>query len=242
MPIRKTYEFERVSGVKVGRLNQGINTQFIVYRIGETVIDTGPSNQWRYVKQFLSSHQVEQLLLTHHHEDHSGNAHHISVTHGVLPKAPKLAQEKLATGYKTPILQRVVWGSLVPVKTQALSEQEFLADGSQIIPVHTPGHARDLTCFFLPEQGYFFSGDLFIARKLKLLRSDENLEQLVDSIKKVLKLDFKTLFCPHGGVIENGKSALADKLDNILALCHRQRWTRRTGIATSPAGSEWPAL
>ncbi|MAA70489.1 MAG: MBL fold metallo-hydrolase [Bermanella sp.] len=230
MPIRKTYEFERVSGVKVGRLNQGINTQFIVYRIGETIIDTGPSNQWRYVKQFLSSHPVEQLLLTHHHEDHSGNAHHISVTHGVLPKAPKLAQEKLATGYKTPILQRVVWGSLVPVKTQALSEQEFLADGSQIIPVHTPGHARDLTCFFLPEQGYFFSGDLFIARKLKLLRSDENLEQLVDSIKKVLKLDFKTLFCPHGGVIENGKSALADKLDNILALCEQAQMLHKKGM------------
>ena len=230
MPIRKTYEFEGVTGAKVGRFNQGINTQFIVYRMGETVIDTGPSNQWRYVKQFLAQQPVEQLLLTHHHEDHSGNAHHISMAHGVLPRAPKLAQDKLATGYKTPYLQRLIWGSLVPVKTQTLREQESLADGSKIIPVHTPGHAKDLTCYFLPEQGYFFSGDLFIAKRLKLLRSDENLEQLLQSIQKVLKLDFDTLFCPHGGIIKDGKSALQEKLNNILDLCEKAQTLSKKGL------------
>lgn len=230
MPIRKSYQFERVTGAKVGRFNQGINTQFIVYRLGETVIDTGPSNQWRYVKQFLAEQPVEQLLLTHHHEDHSGNAHSISMTHGVLPRAPQLAQEKLASGYKTPYLQKLIWGSLVPVKTQTLREEEALADGSKIIPVHTPGHAKDLTCFFLPEQGYFFSGDLFIAKKLKLLRSDENLQQLLDSIKKVLKLDFQTLFCPHGGIIENGKTALEEKLNNIIGLCEQAQTLSRQGL------------
>jgi glyoxylase-like metal-dependent hydrolase (beta-lactamase superfamily II) len=231
MPIRKTYEFERVTGAKVGRFNQGINTQFIVYRLGETVIDTGPSNQWRHVKQFLAKQPVEQLLLTHHHEDHSGNAHHIAMTHGVLPRAPKLAQDKLATGYKTPYLQRLIWGSLVPVKTQTLQAQESLADGSKIIPVHTPGHAKDLTCYFLPEQGYFFSGDLFIAKRLKLLRSDENLQQLLESIQKVLKLDFNTLFCPHGGIIENGQSALQEKLNNILDLCEKAQALNKKGLS-----------
>ena len=211
MPIRKTYEFEKVTGAKVGRFNQGINTQFIVYRLGETVIDTGPSNQWRHVKQFLSAQPVEQLLLTHHHEDHSGNAHRISMTHGVLPRAPKLAQEKLASGYKTPYLQKLIWGSLVPVKTQTLKAEESLADGSKIIPVHTPGHAKDLTCFFLPEQGYFFSGDLFIAKRLKL--------------------DFDTLFCPHGGIINNGKAALEEKLNNILGLCDQAQALSKKGLA-----------
>lgn len=231
MPIRKTYEFERVTGVKVGRLNQGINTQFIVYRLGETVIDTGPSNQWRHVKQFLSAKPVEQLLLTHHHEDHSGNAHSIAARYQITPKAPELAQEKLASGYKTPFLQKIVWGSLVPVQTQALNQEEALADGSKIIPVHTPGHAKDLTCFFLPQQGYFFSGDLFIARKLKMLRSDENLEELVQSIQKVLRLDFDTLFCPHGGVIKNGKVALQEKLDNILNTCDKAQTLNQRGLS-----------
>ncbi|GAA6133243.1 MBL fold metallo-hydrolase [Oceaniserpentilla sp. 4NH20-0058] len=221
MPIRQTYDFEKVSGVKVGRLNQGVNTQFIVYRIGDTVIDTGPSNQWRHVKDFLSAQPVNQLLLTHHHEDHSGNAFKIGQFYNLTPKAPLLAQDKLAKGYRTPLLQKVVWGSPIPVETQPLNDVEFLSDGVKIYPVHTPGHAKDLTCFHLPDLGYFFSGDLFISRKLKLLRSDENLAEILQSIDKVLKLDFDTLFCPHGGIIEAGKQALIDKRDYVFDLCEK---------------------
>jgi glyoxylase-like metal-dependent hydrolase (beta-lactamase superfamily II) len=219
MSIRKHYEYEEVKGIKVGRVNQGINTQFIVYRLGDTLIDAGPSNQWNYLQEFLTQGPVRQLLLTHHHEDHSGNAQRIAEMFSILPKAPKLGQEKLANGYKTPLLQKMVWGSPLPVKTEALSTQESLSDGSKVIPVHTPGHAKDLTVFFLPEQKYLFSGDLYISRKLKMLRIDENLQQLVESLKKVLKLDFQTVFCPHAGVIEDGKDALQDKLDYILELC-----------------------
>lgn len=221
MGVRKHYQHEDVIGIKVGRVNQGINTNFIVYRMGETVIDSGPSNQWKYVEKFLDGSKVSQLLLTHHHEDHSGNAHYISQKYNVLPKAPKLAQAKLKSGYKTPLMQRLVWGSLVPVETTALNDEEFLADGTKIIPVHTPGHAKDLTCFYLPEKKYFFSGDLYIAPRLKLLRSDENLEQLIQSINKVLELDFDTVFCPHGGVIKDGKSALRLKKENILTLAQK---------------------
>lgn len=218
MGIRKRYQHEDVVGLKVGRVNQGINTNFIVYRIGETVIDSGPSNQWKYVEAFLDQSKVSQLLLTHHHEDHSGNAHYISQKYGLLPKAPELSRAKLETGYKTPLMQRLVWGSLVPVVTTPLADEEYLADGTRIIPVHTPGHAKDLTCFFIPEKKYFFSGDLYIAPRLKLLRSDENLEQLLQSINKILELDFETVFCPHGGIIKEGKQAFNLKKSNILTL------------------------
>ncbi len=219
MSVRKHYLHESVSGLKVGRVNQGINTQFIVYRIGDTVIDAGPSNQWKHVRAFLSQQPVRQLLLTHHHEDHSGNAFSVGKQFNLTPKAPILSQEKLASGYPTPLLQKLIWGSLKPVQTQALSDCEYLADGSEVVPVHTPGHAKDLTCFHLPKQGYFFSGDLYIAKKLKMMRSDENLPELLNSIQSVLKLDFDTLFCPHGGIVKDGKASLRTKLENILAMC-----------------------
>ena len=243
MSIRKYYEYEKVKGIKVGRVNQGINTQFIVYRLGDTLIDAGPSNQWSYLQDFLSEEPVHQLLLTHHHEDHSGNAQRIADMFSITPKAPKLGQDKLANGYKTPLLQKMVWGSPLPVKTEALSKQEALSDGSTVVPVHTPGHAKDLTVFFLPEQKYLFSGDLFISRKLKMLRIDENLQQLVDSLKKVLRLDFKTVFCPHAGIIEDGKSALQDKLDYILGLCESAQSMKKKGadieeITSSLLGKE----
>lgn len=219
MSIRQHYKHDMVEGRKVGRLNMGLNTQFIVYRIKETVIDTGPSNQWRHVRSFLVKKPVEQLLLTHHHEDHTGNAQRIAKQFNLTPKAPALSQSKLASGYPTPLLQKIVWGSPRSVETIALNTIEYLADGSLIQPIATPGHAKDLTCFLLPEQGYFFSGDLYIAKTLKLLRSDENLPQLVDSLRKAISLDFEVLFCPHGGIIQQGKMALQGKLDKVLGLC-----------------------
>lgn len=224
MSIRQRYQFEAVTGLKVGRLNNGINTQFIVYRIGGTVIDAGPSNQWKYVRDFLSKQTVSQLLLTHHHEDHSGNAHSIAKLFSITPKAPMLAQAKLASGYKTPFLQKLVWGSPQPVMTHALKEVESLCTGESVMPVHTPGHAKDLTCFHIPELGYFFSGDLFIAKNLKMLRKDENLADLLLSLSRVVKLDFETVFCPHGGIIENGNAALSEKLKNILSTCEQAQY------------------
>ena len=113
----------------------------------------------------------------------------------------------------------MVWGSPRPVNTEPLKDTEYLSDGSPIKPIATPGHAKDLTCFLLPEQGYFFSGDLFIAKTIKLLRSDEDLPLLISSLKKAIALDFEILFCPHGGIVKEGKKALQGKLNNILSLC-----------------------
>lgn len=230
MPVRKQYEFQSVQGIKVGRLNAGINTNFIVYRIGDTLIDTGPSNQWRFVKPFVEQAPVNQLLLTHHHEDHSGNASRIAELCGITPKAPSLAYEKLAKGYKTPIVQKIVWGSPRPVQTESLSDVERLSDGTKVIPVHTPGHAKDLTCFHIPDNGWLFSGDLYIAKSLKYLRSDEDLPELINSIRKVLKLEFETVFCPHAGVIKDGKQALQTKLENLLGLCEKAQKLNQQGL------------
>lgn len=233
MAIWKRYQYQNLDGLKVGRMNQGVNTQFIVYRIGDTLIDSGPSNQWKYVKSFVQASPVSQLLLTHHHEDHSGNAARIAELCGLTPKAPELGRPKLASGYKTPVLQRIVWGAMLPVETQALSDVEYLSDGTKVECIHTPGHAKDLTCFLMPEKGYFFSGDLYIAPKLKLLRADENLKQLVSSIETVLEKDFDTIFCPHAGVIENGKEALGRKRDAILALAEQARALHEKGMDVS---------
>jgi glyoxylase-like metal-dependent hydrolase (beta-lactamase superfamily II) len=115
----------------------GINTTFIIYRIGETLIDAGPSNQWSTIKRVLKLLTIKTLLITHHHEDHSGNANRISKLKKLMPYAPLLGQDKLAKGYPS------------------------------------PGHTKDLTCLFLPEQKYLFSGDMYISKSLKYLRADD---------------------------------------------------------------------
>lgn len=229
MPIRKRYLFSDVEGIRVGRINLGINTTFIIYRLGDTLMDAGPSNQWPEVRSFLQQHPVRQLFLSHHHEDHSGNAARISEWCQLMPYAPQQAIDKFTNGYPTPLLQKLIWGSPMAVHTQPLPEQAEVEGYGRLQPIHTPGHAKDLHCFYLPERGWLFSGDLYIAQSVRMLRKDEKLDQIMTSIAKVLKLDFEVLFCPHRGVVEEGKQALTDKLNRMLALCQRAKALHQQG-------------
>ena len=230
MPIRQRYEHGPVLGARVGRFNAGINTTFVVYRVGETVIDTGPTNQWRPVRRFLDESPVVQLLLTHHHEDHSGNARRIGQRYGLKPLAPLESRDKLARGYRTPPMQRLIWGRPQPVETNPLPCQLTLPAGLELQAIPTPGHSRDLHCLFVPDEGWLFSGDLYISRSLRYLRADENLGQILDSIRKVLELDFDRLFCPHRGIKSGGWQAMKDKEQNIMELCGRCQELQRQGL------------
>ena len=187
MTVRNTYHYKNgpysVYGFRTGRFDFGINTTFIIYRIGETLIDAGPTNQWSTIKRVLKPLSIKTLLITHHHEDHSGNANRISKLKKLTPYAPSLGQDKLAKGYPTPLIQKLIWGSPLKVATQTLPESLIVNESSdrqvEVIAIPTPGHAKDLTCLFLPKQKYLFSGDMYISKLLKSLHSDETLTQLV---------------------------------------------------------------
>ena len=238
MTVRNTYAHENgphsVQGFRTGRFDFGINTTFIIYRLGETLIDAGPTNQWSTIKRVLKPLSIKTLLITHHHEDHSGNANRISKLKNLLPYAPLLGQEKLANSYPTPLLQKIIWGSPLKVKTQTLPDQliinENLDSQATVLAIPTPGHAKDLTCLFFPEQKYLFSGDMYISKSLKYLRSDENLTQLINSLRKLIALDFEILFCPHRGIVIAGKQALQDKLQNLLDLCAQSQELMHQGL------------
>jgi glyoxylase-like metal-dependent hydrolase (beta-lactamase superfamily II) len=238
MTVRNTYVYENgpysVHGFRTGRFDFGINTTFIIYRLGETLIDAGPSNQWSTIKRVLKPLPIKTLLITHHHEDHSGNANRISKLKKLLPYAPLLGQEKLAKGYPTPLLQKLIWGSPLKVKTQTLPDQLVINEGldcqTTVMAIPTPGHAKDLTCLFFPEQKYLFSGDMYISKSLKYLRSDENLTQLIESLNTLIALDFEILFCPHRGIVKEGKQALQDKRQNLLTLCAKSQELLQQGL------------
>ncbi len=229
MAVMKRFSYEEMDAIRVGRFNLGINTSFILYRLGNTLIDTGPSNQWQHVKPFIDEKPLDQILLTHHHEDHSGNAAAIAKLTGITPSAPKLTQAIMDHGFNIPFYQYLIWGKAATLDTQTINDKVQLSHGETLTPIHTPGHAPDLTCYLLNERGWLFSGDLYIANHLKFLRKDEDIPQLLGSTRKALSYDFDTLICPHRGVVEKGKQALQEKLDNIMALCDKSQQLRQAG-------------
>jgi glyoxylase-like metal-dependent hydrolase (beta-lactamase superfamily II) len=79
-------------------------------------------------------------------------------------------------------------------------------------PVPTPGHSRDHTVFLVPEKGWLFSGDLYLADRIKYFREDERIVDEISSLRKVHSLDFDTLFCSHNPKLKNGRDRIAAKL------------------------------
>lgn len=217
MGRRERFNYQDLDALRVGRFNLGINTTFVVYRLGATLIDTGPSNQWKYVREFVDEKPLRQLLLTHHHEDHSGNAAAISKRYGVKAMAPVQSIDKLR-GFRIPPLQHIVWGASAAVDVEPLPATVRFDNGEAVKAIHAPGHARDMTCYLLPARGWLFSADMYIANHLKMLRIDEDVGQILLSIAKVLAEEFETIICPHRGVVENGKQRLQEKYNFLIDL------------------------
>jgi glyoxylase-like metal-dependent hydrolase (beta-lactamase superfamily II) len=74
-----------------------------------------------------------------------------------------------------------------------------------------------------------FSGDLYISDRSKYLRAGEDARLTLDSLRRVLTLDFDTLFCSHAGIVTDGKAALRRKVDYWENVQGRARDLRQAG-------------
>jgi glyoxylase-like metal-dependent hydrolase (beta-lactamase superfamily II) len=212
-----------VEGLRAGRYGLGLNTKAVCYRIGHTLIDTGPPNQWRRVRRFVTE-QTEQngldrVLVTHHHEDHAGNAARLQELLDVPVYAPEASRTRLRDGYTQETYRWVVWGRPRPVEAQPVPETLTLADGTTLRTLPAPGHSDDMVCYLAEDHGLLFGGDLFVTRRPKYLRVDERAPRLIESIHNVLQHDFTTLLCGHRGLVEDGRRALKEKAKYMEALC-----------------------
>ena len=75
--------------------------------------------------------------------------------------------------------------------------QKIDLGGRTLLVVHTPGHSPGHCCFFEPERGYLFSGDLIYKGKLDAFYPTTDPMQFMHSIKKVKKLPVKKILPGH---------------------------------------------
>lgn len=229
MGIVRRFDFEWVEGLRVGRFDLGVNTSSILYRLGSTLIDTGPPNRWHAVRDFLQDRIVGRVLLTHHHEDHSGNAARIRRETGAAVLAHPLALPHLAGGWPLAPYQRLFWGRPELLAAGPLPDEIDLDGAGMLRVIAAPGHAEDMVCYLEPERGWLFTGDLFISGKTRYLRFDEDLGRQMESLRKILEYDFRVVFCGHRGVVADGYSAIREKLAYLENLCAEARELHRSG-------------
>ena len=207
-----------VDGLRVGRFNFGVNTSFVVYRIGRTWIDAGPPNQWSKVCAFAEENPPNLLLLTHHHEDHSGNSGWLKERYGCRVLAPEIGRTLLRDGFPIQFYRRAAWGVPPKVETEPLPAVIEDEAGYRFQTIPTPGHADDMVCLYEAERGWLFSADLYVAARVRYARPEDRISLEVASLRRALSLPFQHLFCSHRGRVENGREALAKKLDYLVSL------------------------
>ena len=97
--------------------------------------------------------------------------------------------------------QEMVWGYPEPTEVQ-LVPARISTSRYTFWVLETPGHSPDHISLFEPEQGWCFSGDLFVSENLKMLRADEDIDGILASLENVISLPAEemTLFTSLGRV------------------------------------------
>ena len=198
---------------KITRL--GITLRAYVYEVDGLLIDTGPKSAFFQLRSFFQKSKINQIALTHIHEDHSGNAgwwwKKKQISSFIHKDSVPLAEKKGIY----PFYRRMYWGQRKPFKALPIPEV-IETDNFQFQVIETPGHSADSISLFEKENGWIFTGDLFITEKPQLFLREESIPETINSLKKLLELDIGTLFCAHSGKINNGKKRLQNKLDYLL--------------------------
>lgn len=224
-------EYGSAKALRVGKYDKGLTTTTMVWRIGHTLIDTGPPNQWEKIKHFTVDEEVKRVVLTHHHEDHAGNAERILSELEVPVFAPEKAAAHLRRGHPLKPYQKVVWGKTTPFAPRIITDPFDAGGGHTLSPIEAPGHSDDLTCFLEKEKGWLFAGDLFIADTPIYFRADENFSDMIQTLGRLKELDFQTLFCAHRGVVKKGPEALARKHAYLLELQEKAKNLHARGLS-----------
>lgn len=199
-----------------GVLGRGIYWTGCYYYDG-LLLDCGPPATADALLAFVESRPLAGVVLSHHHEDHTGAAAALLARRGVPAHIHADGIALVRDGFEQQLYRRIAWGRQ-PRVTLAPLASTF--DGQrERFEVHpTPGHSPDHVCLFVPERGYLFTGDLFLAERLRFLRRDEDLLGLIESLERMAVLPVERVFCAHRGLVKGGTSALHRKAEHLRGL------------------------
>ena len=187
------------------------------YLVDGMLVDSGPHRMKKEISEFCTQNQPDKIVHTHFHEDHTGNTAYLmnklhfpayihSASLGICRKKGDI-----------PLYRLAFWGNREGFQAEALPD--FIENNhSRFEVIHTPGHTLDHVVFLDREEGRLFSGDLFVHHKTRVVRRKENIPLLMESLRKLLKENFDTVYCAHAGVLEHGYRLVKQKLTYLEEL------------------------
>ncbi|MFN3849301.1 MAG: MBL fold metallo-hydrolase [Spirosomataceae bacterium] len=127
------------------------------FLIDNVLIDTAQANCQEKVLETFRTRQIDKILLTHWHEDHSGNTASLANQHKSKVFAHEFTQQKIQEGFKILPYEKFLFGQIKPYQGKVEAFSDIIeTEKHKLTPIHTPGHAIDHTVFLEKMKvGYF---------------------------------------------------------------------------------------
>jgi glyoxylase-like metal-dependent hydrolase (beta-lactamase superfamily II) len=213
------------------------NVFLLVSSEGLTLVDCGVAGEAgkiasQITKAGYAITDLHQVIITHAHNDHTGNLGEIIRLSGAKVLAhqdevPYLARTtKMLPGSRLQSFLFWLSAKLMPGPSPvavdiALEDGEIVPGTGGFMAVHTPGHTPGSLCLYHPERHILICGDAIINKHpltgKKGLRESEvtfsvNPAQMWESIRKLAGLEVDVLLSGHGDPILENASALIKKV------------------------------
>jgi glyoxylase-like metal-dependent hydrolase (beta-lactamase superfamily II) len=142
--------------------------------------------------------ELQEIILTHVHQDHIGGAARVRARFGDL-KVSKNAWPGKDEVYSDLPLSYMEDGARIET------------DGATLRAIHTPGHAKDHLCYYLEEEKALFTGDLVLGAGTTVVPEEGGgLIEYMASLRKLLPLDLAVIYPAHGPAIRDPYKKLND--------------------------------
>ena len=207
------------------------------YWIDGLLIDTGPRFAARALLNALRNLHVDQVLITHAHEDQTGG---LAAVLQQYPKAVVYTSARtlpiLATPARLvlPLYRRLVWGRPQPCGVaQSLDrvDNQIRTPSYTFRAIETPGHTPDHTALFEPHQRWLFSGDVYVHSQNSAWAIEADLFGVVCSLRTLADLRPERLFPSDGRISRTPLPELHGKIGHLLKLTREVAQLDALGLA-----------
>lgn len=227
---------EGLDVLELGSEERRMNATLIWDDKNVILIDAGLPEQLENIREEVekagvSFDRINKIIITHHDLDHMGSL-------SSIVKNSKSEIEVLAHSGERPYIEGDKIGiKITPERLSSMPEamketikqlktkvnrivkdEENLPYCGGIEVIYTPGHTPGHICLYLRKYKALVTGDAMNVVNNELIGPNPeytfDMEQAMESLKKLTKYDIETVICYHGGVFTKGSNERIAKLAN----------------------------